>query len=252
MTSLGVSRVGAGGPSNSFRNLLSKTKKNHALKHECRPAQAAEVRLRSAKPKGTDPLSTHLGTDTASSRVAATHDTQHTHTPLPQRDRPSADPVLSPARFPNPSISRRVPLSHSPLLRCSWVEEEDIRRESPSPGGSPGSLPRHSQSNCLGLLSAAVRCRGGACARQSQSMAGRAQVAAAPSSLPPPTWRVARGAATCMGARADAEVGADAEARSFIGSGSPPVPWPRGAQRPLRGPCSCPIMSASMRLHSAA
>lgn len=53
------------------------------------------------------------------------------------------------------------------------------RRSIPGFGakGSPGSLPEQRPSNCLSLGSAAVRCKGGAHARQDQSLPEHAQVA---------------------------------------------------------------------------
>ena len=78
---------------------------------------------------------------------------------------------------------------------------------------------------------------------------------------PPPGWSPARAEYPRVpfspGAGRTQEQAESVRPDGFIGSGPSPVPSPadarvRGAQRLSRGRRSCPIMSASMRLHSAA
>lgn len=112
-------------------------------------------------------------------------------------------------------------------------------------GGSPGSHPELSQSNCTGLMSTAEHCRGGVtpgranqCPTAPASPAVRTRWAATPS-LPPLPVRDAQ-----------ASLHWPRRAGSFIGSASAPSS-PAGQLSACRG-CGYPIRSISMRLHTVA
>lgn len=158
----------------------------------------AKARTRTAKPKGTDPPSRHLDILQVQNRALTPGYNTDRHTPADTQKQPaSVQPHLahthththsySVSTRPSPKGITFLPIPSS-LLPCSLshpspyapfpgvggsggcgrkrrgLEGGVAEHPAPAPrhlGGSPGSFPERCRSNCSGLMSTAVRCKGG-------------------------------------------------------------------------------------------
>lgn len=114
------------------------------------------------------------------------------------------------------------------------------RRSIPGAKCSPGSLPEQHPSNCLSLGSAAIRCKGGAHARQDQSLPEHAQVA---SPVPPCLAHAAAPTLRLVGERADAKQTQSAVQEVLLGLGWVRVHFsiiPRPRSVPIAGRAQLP------------
>lgn len=157
----------------------------------------------------------------------------HSLSPLPSRLWPHA---------PFPTL--RGTGGSGPERRGSGAAGVARQPRSTAPGGSPDALPTLCPSDCSCLRGAAVR--GGA----GPGGAGRGQSTAEHAHSPPPPPRPSPPSLPC-GPRSALQLRSRRlDADTDASRGEPAVYW--FSSGPLRGVRSCRIMSASMRLHSAA